>query len=66
MPCYLLHSSGEPEHVMGSTGPLFGLFAGSHCCGCPAIPPDCGDTLLLFAGLVTEAAINNEAQFLTD
>ena len=66
IPCYLLRSSGEIGHVMESTGPPLGLFAGSQFCSSPAIPLDYGETLVLFTDGVTEAANNGEAQFGAD
>ncbi len=66
IPCYLLHSSGEIRHVMESTGPPLGLFAGSQFCSGPTIPLDYGETLVLLTDGVTEAANSDEAQFGAD
>jgi PAS domain S-box-containing protein len=63
IPCYLLRHSGEIGHVLESTGPPLGLFAGSQVCCSPAIPLDYGDILVLLTDGVTEAADNNEVQF---
>jgi sigma-B regulation protein RsbU (phosphoserine phosphatase) len=66
IPCYLLRPSGEIGHVMESTGPPSGLFAGSQYCSSPAISLDYGETLVLLTDGVTEAANNDEAQFGAD
>jgi sigma-B regulation protein RsbU (phosphoserine phosphatase) len=66
IPCYLLRPSGEIGHVMESTGPPSGLFAGSQFCSSPAIPLDYGETLVLLTDGVTEAANNGAAQFGAD
>jgi sigma-B regulation protein RsbU (phosphoserine phosphatase) len=63
IPCYILRPSGEIRHVIESTGPPSGLFAGSSFCTSPAIPLDYGETLVLLTDGVTEAANNDEAQF---
>jgi len=63
IPCYLLRSSGEIGHVMESTGPPLGLFAGLQFPSSPAIPLDYGETLVLLTDGVTEAANKNESQF---
>ncbi len=63
IPCYILRPSGEIRHVMESTGPPSGLFAGSLFCTSPAIPLDHGETLVLLTDGVTEAANDAEAQF---
>lgn len=63
IPCYSLRSSGEIGHVMESTGPPSGLFAGSQFCSSPAIPLDYGETLVLLTDGVTEASNNDGAQF---
>jgi sigma-B regulation protein RsbU (phosphoserine phosphatase) len=66
IPCYLLRSSGEIGHVMKSTSPPTGLFAGTQYCSSPAIPLDCGETLVFLTDGVTEAANTDEAQFGAD
>jgi len=66
IPCYLLRPSGEIGHVMESTGPPSGLFAGSQYCSSPAVSLDYGETLVLLTDGVTEAANNDEAQFGAD
>jgi sigma-B regulation protein RsbU (phosphoserine phosphatase) len=66
IPCYLLRPSGEIGHVMESTGPPSGLFAGSQYRSSPGIPLDYGETLVLLTDGVTEAANNVEAQFGAD
>ena len=66
IPFYLLRPSGEIRHVMESTGPPLGLFAGRQFCSRPAIPLEDGETLVLFTDGVTEATNNNEAQFGAD
>jgi sigma-B regulation protein RsbU (phosphoserine phosphatase) len=66
IPCYLLRPSGEIGHVMESTGPPLGLFAGSQFRSSPAIPLDYGETLVLLTDGVTEAANNDKAQFGAD
>jgi sigma-B regulation protein RsbU (phosphoserine phosphatase) len=63
IPCYLLRSSGEIGHVLESTGPPSGLFAGSQFRSSPAIPLDYGETLVLLTDGVTEAANSDQAQF---
>ena len=63
IPCYLLRASGEIKHVMESTGPPSGLFAGRQYGSSPAIPLDYGDTLVLLTDGVTEAANKDDAQF---
>ena len=63
IPCHLVCPSGEILHVMESTGPPSGLFAGSTFCTSPAIPLNYGETLVLLTDGVTEAANNDEAQF---
>ncbi|MGD1102281.1 MAG: SpoIIE family protein phosphatase [Terriglobia bacterium] len=66
IPCYLLRPSGQIGHVMESTGPPLGLFAGSQFCSSPAISLDYGETLVLLTDGVTEAANEDEAQFGAD
>jgi sigma-B regulation protein RsbU (phosphoserine phosphatase) len=66
IPCYSLRSSGEIGHVMESTGPPSGLFAGSQFSSSPAIPLDYGGALVLLTDGVTEAANNDDAQFGAD
>jgi phosphoserine phosphatase RsbU/P len=66
IPCYLLRPSGKIRHVMESTGPPLGLFAGSQSCSSPAIPLDYGETLVLLTDGVTEAANKDEVQFGAD
>jgi sigma-B regulation protein RsbU (phosphoserine phosphatase) len=66
IPCYLLRPSGEIGHVMESTGPPLGLFAGSQFCSSPAIPLDYGETLVFLTDGVTEAGNNDEAPFGAD
>jgi len=63
IPCYLLRLSGEIRHIIESTGPPSGLFAGSTFCSSPAIPLDYGETLVLLTDGVTEAVNKDEAQF---
>jgi len=63
IPCYLLRPSGEIGHIMDSTGPPSGLFAGSRFCTGPAISLDYGETLVLLTDGVTEAANIDEVQF---
>jgi sigma-B regulation protein RsbU (phosphoserine phosphatase) len=63
IPCYLLRPSGEIKHVMESSGPPSGLFAGSQYRSSPAIPLDCGETVVLLTDGITEAASADEAQF---
>ncbi|MEK7408438.1 MAG: PP2C family protein-serine/threonine phosphatase [Acidobacteriota bacterium] len=63
IPCYLLRSSGEIGHVMESTGPPLGLFAGSQFSSSPAISLDYGETLVLLTDGVTESANNSESPF---
>lgn len=63
IPCYLLRASGEIGHVMESTGPPSGLFAGSLFRSSPAVPLDYEETLVLLTDGVTEAANGDQAQF---
>jgi sigma-B regulation protein RsbU (phosphoserine phosphatase) len=66
IPCYLLRPSGEIGHIMQSTGPPSGLFAGSQFYSSPAISLDHGGTLVLLTDGVTEATNKAEAQFGAD
>ena len=63
IPCYLLDPAGETRHVLESTGPPLGLFAGSRFDGSPAVPLDCGEILLLLTDGVTEAENISETQY---
>ncbi len=63
IPCYLLRASGEIGHVMESTGPPSGLFAGSQFRSSPAVPLDYEEILVLLTDGVTEAANSGQAQF---
>ena len=63
IPGYLLRPSGEIRHVMESTGPPSGLFAGSQYAAARPFHWIDGETLVLLTDGVTEAANSDQAQF---
>jgi phosphoserine phosphatase RsbU/P len=66
IPCYLLDSTGETRHVLESTGPPLGFFAGGRFGTSQVIPLNYGEILLLLTDGVTEAENVNETQFSAD
>jgi len=66
IPCYILRPSGEIGHVMESTGPPLGLFAGRRFRSSHILPLDYGETLVLLTDGVTEAAGSGDSQFGAD